>query len=185
MKRVYLALSCGLLAFLAAGQTVSPPGGQTEIPKSSLVGAVRTLNTYEFSYHRDNGRFANREEILAFLQQKGVLSETAIDLENPKPYELAITTTQNGKHYQITLKRPSDMNDTSTWCKTAVFSDDSGMIFLGAALNCESTLLPVTSSLLTETGLGASAELAPCLPSPTNLAIKSKFLCTAAKSSMP
>ena len=148
MKRVYLALSCGLLAVLAAGQTVSPPmNGQTEIPTHRLVDAVRTLNTYEVSYRKDNGRFANREEILTFLQQKGVLSGTDIGPVNPKPYELAITTTQNGEHYQITLKRPYVMNDTSTWCKTAAFSDDSGVIFLGAALNCESTLLPVTSSL--------------------------------------
>lgn len=147
MRRVYLALSCGLLAILAAGQTVSPPmKGPTEIPKSSLVAAVRTLNTYELSYRRDNGRFANRQEILTFLQQKGVLSRTSIDLVNPEPYKLALTTTQNGEHYQITLKRPSDMNDTSTWCKTAVFSDDSGMIFLGVALNCDSLLLPVSSS---------------------------------------
>jgi hypothetical protein len=148
MKRVYLALSCGLLAILASGEAVSPQmNGQTEIPTHRLVGAVRTLNTFEVSYRRDNGRFANREEILTFLQQKGVLSGTAIDLVNPKPYELAITTTQNGEHYQITLKRPSDMSDTSTWCKTAAFSDDSGVIFLGAALDCESTFLPVTSSL--------------------------------------
>jgi hypothetical protein len=148
MKRVCLALSCGLLAILAAGQTVSPPmNGQTEIPTHRLVDAVRTLNTYEVSFRRDNGRFANREEILTFLQQKGVLSRTATDLVNLKPYELAITTTQNGQHYQITLKRPSDMNDTGTWCKTAAFSDDSGMIFLGAALGCESTFRPVTSSV--------------------------------------
>jgi hypothetical protein len=148
MKRVYLALSCGLLAILAAGQTVSPlMNGQTEIPTHSLVGAVRTLNTFEVVYRRDNGRLANREEILTFLQQKGVLSRTDIDLVHPEPYELAIATTQNREHYQITLKRPSDMNDTSTWCKTAPFSDDSGVIFLGAALGCESNLLPVTSSL--------------------------------------
>jgi len=40
-------------------------------------------------------------------------------------------------HYQITLKRPSDMNDKSTWCKTAAFSDDAGVIFLGAAIDCK------------------------------------------------
>jgi len=40
-------------------------------------------------------------------------------------------------HYQITLQRPSDMNDKATWCKPAAFSDDRGVIFLGKALDCE------------------------------------------------
>ena len=41
------------------------------------------------------------------------------------------------EHYQITLQRPSDMNDKSTWCKTAAFSDEKGVIFLGQAIDCE------------------------------------------------
>ena len=110
--------------------------GQTEIAAEKLVGALRTLNTFEYVYRDENGRFANREELLAILRQKGVLSKAAIDFENPKPYELEITTSRDGEHYQITLKRASDMNDKSTWCKTAAFSDDAGVIFLGAALDC-------------------------------------------------
>jgi hypothetical protein len=43
----------------------------------------------------------------------------------------------DGMHYQITLQRPSDMNDQSTWCRTAAFSDDRGVIFLGQAIDCE------------------------------------------------
>jgi len=80
---------------------------------------------------------AHREEMLAFLRKKGILSQSPIDLESPKPYELAITTSPDGAHYQITLQRPSDMNNKTTWCKTAVFSDDRGVIFLGSALGCE------------------------------------------------
>jgi hypothetical protein len=61
------------------------------------------------------------------------------DLESPKPYELAIDTSSDAIHYQITLKRPPDMNDESTWCETASFSDDAGLIFLGAAINCKTS----------------------------------------------
>ena len=75
--------------------------------------------------------------MLAFLRKKGDLSRSPIDFENPKPYELSITTSPDGMHYQITLKRTSDMNDKSTWCKIAVFSDDAGVIFLGTGLGCE------------------------------------------------
>jgi hypothetical protein len=75
----------------------------------------------------------------ASLQTKKPLSESPIDLENPKPYELTITTSSDGMHYQITLKRPSDMNDKNTWCRTAAFSDDAGLIFLGSVIDCEAS----------------------------------------------
>jgi hypothetical protein len=102
------------------------------------VGALRTLNTAEMMYRTDNKRFADRDQMLVFLKQKNLLTKLPLDLENAKPYELAITTSADGLHYQITLQRPSDMNDKSTWCKTAAFSDDRGVIFLGQAIDCES-----------------------------------------------
>jgi hypothetical protein len=67
----------------------------------------------------------------------GYKRKAVIDLENPKPYEVEITTSSDGEHYQITLK--PDMNDKSTWCKAAAFSDDAGVIFLGAALDCDAS----------------------------------------------
>lgn len=68
------------------------------------MNALRLLNTQEYVYRQEIGRFASREELLTFLRTKGMLSRSPIDLENPKPYELAITTSQDGMHYQITLK---------------------------------------------------------------------------------
>jgi transposase len=55
----------------------------------------------------------------SYLRRKNLLSKSPTDLESPKPYELAIGTSPDGMHYQITLKRPSDMNDKATWYKTA------------------------------------------------------------------
>jgi hypothetical protein len=137
MRGVSLVMFCGLLVTLVTGIAIFPQAnGQTEIATESLVGALRTLNTFEYVYRGENRRFANREELLDILRQKDVLSKAAINLENPKPYELEVTTSQDGEHYQIMLKRPSDMNDKSTWCKTAAFSDEAGVIFLGAALDC-------------------------------------------------
>jgi hypothetical protein len=98
---------------------------------------MRLLNTAEYSYEDENGRFATRDEMVAFLRQQGILSKSPIDLENPKPYELDVITSSDGTHYQITLQRPPDMNDKSTWCKTAAFSDDRGLIFLGLVIDCE------------------------------------------------
>jgi hypothetical protein len=139
MKRIGLILFAFLLGLvLLDGEAVPRQvSGQPEMPTEKLVNALRLLNTHEYSYIHENHRFADRDQILAFLRQKGMLSKSPIDLENLKPYELAITTTSDGMHYQITLQRPSDMNDKSTWCRTATFSDDRGVIFLGQAIDCE------------------------------------------------
>jgi len=140
MKRKLLGLLCGLLGVLATAVAVPPlVNGQSEIPTEKLVNALRLLNTQEYSYRHETGRFATREEMLTFLRKNGISIGSPIDLENPKPYELAIATSADGMHYQITLKRPSNMHDKSTWCKTAAFTDDAGVIFLGAALDCEAS----------------------------------------------
>ena len=138
MKKTSLMLFVILLGAVLFGEsTPRQVSAQPEIPTGKLVNAIRLLNTHEVSYKHENGRYADRDQMLTFLHQKGLLSKSPIDLENPNPYELAITTTSDGTHYQITLQRPSDMNDKSTWCKTAAFSDEKGVIFLGQAIDCE------------------------------------------------
>jgi hypothetical protein len=76
------------------------------------------------------------ESLLGFLRKGSTLRLSPVDLEKPSPYEIAITTSSDGIHYQITLKRDSEMDDKNTWCKPAAFSDDRGVIFLGQALGC-------------------------------------------------
>ena len=170
MKRICLALLCGLLGILVTAVAIpSQVTGQAEIPTEKLVNALRLLNTEEYSYRHETGRFASRDELLTFLRTKGLLSQSPtdlakpkarfvfreemstslptnkplsdspIDLENPKPYELRVTTSSDGMHYQITLKRLSDMNDKNSWCRTAAFSDDAGLIFLGSVIDCEAS----------------------------------------------
>ncbi len=139
MKRIRLAL-CAFLGMLAAGSAIpSHVSGQAEFPNAKLVNALRILNTQEFVYRNEAGHYASREELLTFLRTKGILSRSPVDLENPKPYELVVITSADGMHYQITLKRPSEVNDKSTWCKTAAFSDDAGVIFLGSAFDCDAS----------------------------------------------
>ena len=134
MKRVFLMLFCGVLGIFVTGAAVP---SQTQIPREELVKALRFLNTEEYAYHSENGRFAPREEMVTFLRKKSSSTPSPLDLGNPKLYELAITTSPDGMHYQITLGRPMDMDDKNTWCETAAFSDERGVIFLGVALGCE------------------------------------------------
>jgi hypothetical protein len=75
--------------------------------------------------------------MLSYLRHKNQLSRSPINLEDRKQYELAITLSGDGKHYQIAIKPALDVNDKKTWCTRAAFSDDAGVIFLGSALDCE------------------------------------------------
>jgi hypothetical protein len=138
MKKINLMFVCILLGVVLHGEAKArQASGQPEITTGKLVNALRLLNTHEYSYKNENGRFADRDQMLSYLRQKELLSRSQIDLENPKPYELEITISSDGMHYQIALQRPSDMNDKNTWCKTAAFSDEKGVIFLGQAIDCE------------------------------------------------
>jgi type II secretory pathway pseudopilin PulG len=137
MKKLGLAFAVGLLGTAMAAPAIRQTNDQPDTSKAQLVTALRLLNTQEYTFRHDKGRFATRDEMIAFLRESGGLSRATMDLEDPKPYELAITTTADGQHYQITLRAPSDMHDKSTWCKPAAFSDERGVIFLGVALGCE------------------------------------------------
>ena len=139
MKSVYLSLFCGLLGIPLMGVAIPPQvNGQAEISNGKLVNALRLLNTQEYEYQHERGRFATLQEMLSFLRTKDILSKAPIDLENPKPYELVITTSPDGMHYQITLKPTADPNGKNAVCRTAAFSDDSGLIYLGSVIGCES-----------------------------------------------
>ena len=135
MKITLLALLCGLLAIHLVGvATPREVNGQARIPSETMVNALSFINKEEFLYRIKNRRFAAGGELLAFLREKGSLSRSPIDLDNPKPYELLVTTSPDGMHYQVTLQRLPDLN-TSTWCRIAAFSDDRLAIFLGFDIN--------------------------------------------------
>ena len=90
-----LVLLPGLLGIVLAGEAIPRQvNGQPEIPTGTLLGAMRTLNTTEVSCLNDNGRFADRDQMLAYLRQQGYRGNKSspIDFENPQPYELMITT---------------------------------------------------------------------------------------------
>jgi hypothetical protein len=76
MKRVSFAILYGLLVILATGVAIfSQANAQTEIATEKLVVTLRLLNTSEYSYREEHGRFANWEELLAFLRQNGYKRE--------------------------------------------------------------------------------------------------------------
>lgn len=130
MNRGVFLMANFVLALCLTGSATQQQevGGESEIPTAKLVNTMRILNTEEVVYSSTNHRFASQEELLAFLRQKNVLGKSPLDLDNPAPYQVQITTNPGATHFQISIK--------STSCRTAAFSDDSGVIFLGQAIGC-------------------------------------------------
>jgi len=135
MKNIAFAL----LFFALAPVTALAPPQEVELTRVQLVSAMRFLNTCEYTYADENKWFVSLDEFLSWLQKTGKINEAPLSFsaESLKPYELRMTATPDGKHYQISLLRASDMHDSSTWCKPAAFTDDRGVIFLGLAIGCE------------------------------------------------
>ena len=136
MKRIFLVLFCGLAISVTGVAIPRQIHRQTRFSNETLVNSLGFLNKQEFFYRVKNHRYASGEELIEFLRQKGASSQSPIDLENPKPYELLITTSPDGMHYQVTVQRLPNRNDIGTWCRTAAFSDDSGVIFQGSDISC-------------------------------------------------
>ena len=133
MKRIVFVLSCGLLGVALSGRAIPrQSNGQWGIPADKkLVIALRLLNTEQYNYLDRNHRFADRHQMLSYLreQEPGLLRKLPIDLEDQTSYELAITTSTDGQHYQITLQRTAAPDDKTAACQNAAFSDDKGLIY--------------------------------------------------------
>jgi hypothetical protein len=133
--RKLLVVSCaalGLVFTLAA--TNSREEDKSEALSKRVV-ILRMLNTLEYNYQDEHGRFGDRGELLAYFRQTGA-TEKADRLEHLQPYQLTVTTSLDGAHYQISLTPLLD-NDKEGWCDKALFTDERGLIFLGAGLDCE------------------------------------------------
>jgi len=141
LKRIVFVLSCGLLGVALSGRaTPRQSNGQSDVPADKkLVIALRLLNTEQYNYVDRNHRFADRHQMLSYLRERepGLLRKLPADLEDQTSYELAITTSTDGQHYQITLQRTAAPDDKTAACQNAAFSDDKGLIYLGRAIGCE------------------------------------------------
>jgi hypothetical protein len=139
MSRIFLVLFCGLLGGVLSGGTIPRQVNEpSDIPADkNLVIALRFLNTEQVNHLEKNHRFADRDQMLSYLQEEepGALRKLPVNLQDASSYSLAITTSADGQHYQITLQR----NATPGACQNAAFTDDRAVIYLGRALGCDST----------------------------------------------
>src|SRR5690242_14031572 len=92
-RRVFLMGNLVLAVSLVGSATQKPAvGGGPEIPTAKLVTTMRLLNTEQVNYQDENHRFASHNELIAFLRQTHCLGKSPLDLENPAPYQVQITT---------------------------------------------------------------------------------------------
>ena len=112
---------------------------------------MRTVNTLEFEYKSTNGRFADVDELRKFAQS-GKQTEAAQNFSTRmktdllSPYSLAVYPSRDGAHYVAEIKRATDMHDSSTWCHTAAYSDDAGVIDVGQNIGCSGAAALASSS---------------------------------------
>jgi hypothetical protein len=131
------SFTLGLVLLAAAAMSAQ----QNEIGPAKLVGWMRVVNTLEAEYKTSHNRFADIQELLAFAKdgkQTGSAAAFAKELSPTaiQPWVLRVIPSADGSHYLALIKLPSDMHNEATWCKTEVYSDDSGLISLGQNIQC-------------------------------------------------
>jgi hypothetical protein len=137
MRKLF-ALSCAVLGLVF---TLSATNAREEDKWEALskrVVILRMLNTLEYNYQDEHGRFGERGDLLAYFRQTGA-TEKADRLEHLQSFQLSVTTSLDGAHYQISLTPLLDNGKKENWCDKALFTDERGLIFLGEGLDCELT----------------------------------------------
>jgi hypothetical protein len=142
------ALSAVLVLVFASGMGAQ----EKEISPEKLVNLMRSVNTLQAEFKDAYHKFATTDELLAAAKtqklNRVLVFATELTPSVMFPYTLQVTPSEDGAHYQATIKRPTEMHNKATWCKTAVFSDDSGLIYLGQNIGCPEAKSPATSQLL-------------------------------------
>jgi hypothetical protein len=134
MRTLALTLATALLlvpAVSAQQQTVTP---------DKLVAWMRTVNTLEAEYNAANHKYADTGELLAFAKAgktgTAVMAQTELSPSTMGAYSLQVITSTDGKKYAATIRALPDTHKQDTWCKTAAFSDQAGLISLGQNIQC-------------------------------------------------
>ncbi len=128
-----------VLAMCAACIAAVHAQAQSELSKQRIVSVLRFVNTQELNFSGANHSYAQYNELIVYSKSHALADEEPVDISAQalSPYVLAITLSADGKHYSAELFRPTTQSQRETWCKPAGFTDERGLIYLGAAIGCE------------------------------------------------
>ena len=138
MKQFWLVIM--IAATLAAtAQTPAPT------PERVLaVQVLRALNTAEFNYAHEAGHFGTWDDLRPIIAKwkardpkrtwgDALQSDSSGD---PLPgWKLRVMVAADGQHYTLSLHKDRQ-------CDVNGFSDDTGVIYLGTSLGCETKATP-------------------------------------------
>lgn len=126
----------GGMAIAVRGQNSNPVGPAEQV---QAVNLVRVINTAEYSYRKDHARFGAWEE----LYNSGAVSDAqkrsaqwgditiSAGPDVIASHRLGLFVSPDGTAYSVSL------HDTQSGaCGFSVFSDESGLIYQGSALDC-------------------------------------------------
>jgi len=109
------------------------------LSKSQALEIVRALNTAELDILLKTKNYAPLDSVVKGLREKPAgLAEFVDNSSNSssgkiRDYQVSIITSSDGKHYKLALTPLED----SPACAVAFFSDESGVIYLGTAIDCK------------------------------------------------
>lgn len=135
MKKRTLAITIAMTFVAVAGYGAEPS-------ENRINNVLKNVNSQEARYAKEKGKFARLDDLLAAGGNPQSTTKESVSLrpEDLKPYELSITVSADGKHYQAALKLPKDLSDKSAdggvFCKPAGTTDERGTIYIGRAINC-------------------------------------------------
>jgi hypothetical protein len=145
-----LLAAIGTPVTLAVAQTQRPPraenpsysGAFETTPNSRLTGVdvVRTINTAEATYKYKHGSFADWDDLYSAIiapAQNRAPGANGVAIgrgsEVVPGWILTLIVSHDGKAYQLSLR-----NRLDTKCPFSFFSDQSGLIYQGNVIGCES-----------------------------------------------
>jgi hypothetical protein len=127
-----MVLSVGLSPSLGSAVAKQP------LTKAQALEIVRTLNTAEMYVFLQQKCYSPLDTAAKHFkkQPKGlgelVTSSTNAPSGRIRDYEISLITSSDGKHYKLAMTPVAE----SPVCTIAFFSDESGRIYSGRALDC-------------------------------------------------
>jgi hypothetical protein len=148
----FASLACIGMAMAQSGNPPRPVPQQSmaveRVQDSRMIALslVRFLNTAEADYKAKEGSYANWEELensAYFLAGKSRWAQSEGVTINSGPdvipgWTLALVVSSDRRDYQLSLHQNADKQ-----CRFSFFSDQSGIIYQGGAIDCSVELVPV------------------------------------------
>lgn len=137
LSTVSLVIFLGIVTPHFAQNVPGGPEKPDQQRRAHAVGLMRSINTAEVVEFSNFGSFASWDGLLAHgLLPTNYLQEASLHFSAPPEiwpgWSLRFNVHADGKGYDVKLQ---DLRDKT--CAYAVFTDESGVIGQGKAINCE------------------------------------------------